>query len=1594
MFKDTSRNLFAGLSLLDVSLIITFLVVTFWAVSAKTFNKLMHAKYGNGLFTHFAFVLPLLLLLLLSLSYACGQFVHVIRYWICRVGFLQMMPKKLCKARLVGSRRATAVRVPKMRILKLKTLKVVLYLVFTIHLLFALQIDWSLPSRDRNRLMHMTHGNGMGGGKAKGRGKGNSKGSNNVLADTSNDPAEADRMLRESIRQAIPAQARYRAQSTCFLQNGACSLFRISRLVPVEACVCVLVMHYLKILKFWLRLATHPDLLQCYWYKIQTLWDLLLTPGLWFHALYQLLAQIASVKLYRDSGTLCNWVLAVLSSDKLKALKYSLIFTCAACLQSFPHIVVGHLQSTLGISWCRIFRITFPILLLTRFSHALMGPFPFCATAAKLTYSSKLLVMRAFSTSSLTLKKKWNLSGYNLIVLWMKLWHWLLSPLPMDLLKREKVDYWHFVSKIVLLLVHLLLNTTFLTLRLLHDGKSLECLLPLAYTDCMNFYILENGRELMWFSWTTGRLSFMLVQWEIHPPCSTNNMDKRIQFSLKQSILWLRNLPKLMLNRRVLGLPLTKLLVLLRLQLAIGSNNKRTFLRKCCLPQWVTCLWPLLDVPLTNVNDPMLERLERHLRQKLRNSSCLRFHFGHFGIGAFAASVNVYMRITNGNTVARKSSKKLLQLGFINSDGVIDKTRYPAFQALQCDILAICETHLTAELQHAVRHSFSGYDAFWGAPATGKAGVGFLVKHGAVWHAESMTWNSSSTCFPFYQKGRLHGLTIWVGDGRFRMNLYILYGHSGARWNDGLRQQTHSLIQSVLDDSAEKGLPALFGGDINLSICDSDLLQRLPQLEWTSLADMVQLTEAHTCFKGKGSTIDFLFANTLALMAFQTFHIGDRQGLADHAPLLCQLDLGIVKQLVVRNRHYGTISADFDFTALQALQHAVCTLDPYFYTAIDTQDVDTAFKYWNTFAEKHLQALWTQCSSTEFRQGRGSVRLTSSHVWPQVRRAGPASLQVRRLWKHNCKMVAIQKQPFGVVAERTWNNARNMLQVLPGHFREPASELLAESVSIDRAAALQKILESSIEFVQAAERKQRIKQWKSRLQNSTKSTHAWLKHKNKSSSMCFADDTGTRTANVDSLFRAVRQAWCAVHELFKDGEPSWDSFQDAYGHLINPASVSLEPLTGELLRKECLATSPTCPGFDLWLHGDLKILALGAPWVFDALCTLLQLVETTGVWPPALIAGFTSLIPKDGVSIDHPGDLRPLTVCSSIYRLWARIRARQLGRVWQPFWAHDELWGGRPGRSAEPLFVAVSLDLELCPANHHIAGLSFDLSKAFDRIPRELLGKLLQQMSMPSCVLLPYMNLLRFATRRFKLGPWLDKSQPIYGGILQGCPLSMIAINAVVNIWLRLLSQITPSSCPRAYVDDVSITVTNREVQALRQQVQDLLTSSLGFVQTIGGKLNVDKSFSFGSQAIRGRLQPNLRHCDEFRLVGGSIAAREIDALNATQLELRRMKAWQQTIDAAIFLLFSWHDRCGVLLRTRSQYTWGVATHSLCMARTHLDTLNKLRTSSVMKCLLRRSQYIAKSWGLSCFAYFPFVVSALLPCGRWYQHVLENSCAH
>ena len=84
------------------------------------------------------------------------------------------------------------------------------------------------------------------------------------------------------------------------------------------------------------------------------------------------------------------------------------------------------------------------------------------------------------------------------------------------------------------------------------------------------------------------------------------------------------------------------------------------------------------------------------------------------------------------------------------------------------------------------------------------------------------------------------------------------------------------------------------------------------------------------------------------------------------------------------------------------------------------------------------------------------------------------------------------------------------------------------------------------------------------------------------------------------------------------------------------------------------------PGLDDWAGAELRL------WPTDAVlgvAALLRSVERLGRWPAGLARAEVVLLPK-GVAdvVLEPLQRRPITLLPVLYRLWARLRQREVAR--------------------------------------------------------------------------------------------------------------------------------------------------------------------------------------------------------------------------------------------------------------------------------------------------------------------------------------------
>jgi hypothetical protein len=180
-------------------------------------------------------------------------------------------------------------------------------------------------------------------------------------------------------------------------------------------------------------------------------------------------------------------------------------------------------------------------------------------------------------------------------------------------------------------------------------------------------------------------------------------------------------------------------------------------------------------------------------------------------------------------------------------------------------------------------------------------------------------------------------------------------------------------------------------------------------------------------------------------------------------------------------------------------------------------------------------------------------------------------------------------------------------------------------------------------------------------------------------------------------------------------------------------------------------------------------------------------VEEVGRWPSALTEGYITLIPKgEGM---EPTAMRPLSVLSAIYRLWAGVRLRDV-IVWQEAWIHPNAYGFRRGKGTGDAYSLLAAIVELARLRgEDLDVVGLDYVKCFDRVPQEVVLRLAMELGMDPRLCRALAGMYQELKRRFKVNGCLGAAFHATNGILQGCPLSVALINMLTTVWKRLIEE-------------------------------------------------------------------------------------------------------------------------------------------------------------------------------------------------------------
>eukprot|EP01063_Lacrimia_lanifica_P026615 TRINITY_DN3613_c0_g2_i4.p1 TRINITY_DN3613_c0_g2~~TRINITY_DN3613_c0_g2_i4.p1 ORF type:complete len:1020 (+),score=-39.04 TRINITY_DN3613_c0_g2_i4:207-3266(+) len=332
-------------------------------------------------------------------------------------------------------------------------------------------------------------------------------------------------------------------------------------------------------------------------------------------------------------------------------------------------------------------------------------------------------------------------------------------------------------------------------------------------------------------------------------------------------------------------------------------------------------------------------------------------------------------------------------------------------------------------------------------------------------------------------------------------------------------------------------------------------------------------------------------------------------------------------------------------------------------------------------------------------------------------------------------------------------------------------------------------------------------------------------------------------------------------------------------------------ITGEELRAllNKKRAKPSCaPDAITW--GELKSLPMP---MLDALATIFNKVEQCGKWPQAVTDAQVSWIPKEGPA--SPLNNRPITVTSCIYRLWGGVRLIQILK-WQETWAHPDQFGFRSGRTCEDLVFDVWEALESAlTGDGNLWGVALDYSKCFDLVPQQIAFEVLKRLGMDGGVLRAMQGMYCQIRRRHKFQTGVGKEFTTTNGILQGCAMSIIAINALMAILMKDMEREVTGAFSKGYADDITILSSVSE-----ERIQRALDRVAAFCDVTGQALNVKKTFAFGTEAdyrttltYDGGVLPQratIKLLGMYADINGKVTVKRDDKIESAVMELRRLR--------------------------------------------------------------------------------------------------------
>eukprot|EP00971_Amphidinium_carterae_P329237 6461558-Amphidinium_carterae.1 len=320
----------------------------------------------------------------------------------------------------------------------------------------------------------------------------------------------------------------------------------------------------------------------------------------------------------------------------------------------------------------------------------------------------------------------------------------------------------------------------------------------------------------------------------------------------------------------------------------------------------------------------------------------------------------------------------------------------------------------------------------------------------------------------------------------------------------------------------------------------------------------------------------------------------------------------------------------------------------------------------------------------------------------------------------------------------------------------------------------------------------------------------WLRASDSALRMVEADQYQTcpHAVTPPEQLRVISEAWKGVLCPGDHATEATPGILRECKRALRTCPVELPPFSIDVLHQEIQHKQSTASGLDQVTMEMLRSLPKEA---FFALVIVFENAEETGHWPAQLTAARNVVLPKVGTDSTAGGlQVRLITITSHLYRLWSGKRMSQLSE-WLSVYVHPGIYGGVKGKSCQMAAMLHALNWEVAAGEEKPSTqVHFDFSKCFDSLSPVSLCELLQHCGIPKGVVQALRGWYSQHRRWNTIKGWYWP-QEVTRGVCQGDPLSVLGCVLWGNALLVLLEEVAPNLCKSMYMDDLSLSGTQRQ---------------------------------------------------------------------------------------------------------------------------------------------------------------------------------------